>query len=79
MFGVILIIIITRGQTALQGDWRTVFAELASHQFHPGCAIGTAISQRQTAEYNHDDDEYCNGDSGETHVIHIHIHTISTH
>ena len=44
----------TRGRIALQGDLRIVCVELASHQFHRGCAIGTAIPQHRTEEQNYD-------------------------
>ena len=57
---------LTRGQIALQGDLRIVFAELASHQFHQGCERGRAILQLRAGEYDYDErhddyDEYCDG------------------
>ena len=61
----------TRGRIALQGDLRIVCVELASRQFHRGCVRGTAISQQQTWEYDHDEyddndfdhvDESCDSD-----------------
>ena len=62
---------LTHDQRAPQGDWRTAFASLASRQFHRGCVRGTAISQQQTWEYDHDEyddndfdhvDESCDSD-----------------
>ena len=54
IYDIILIIKITRGQRALQEDWKTLFAELASRQFHRECEKGTAISQHQTEEQSDD-------------------------